>query len=142
MAVHTAPVPPEAGAAGGADASRPAGLGPLRRGIREDGLALITLGVIVLLFVAYQLWGTGIAEAHSQAALKRSFNAAVATHQPADSPTVAPAAGTKAAFEIARPRLTPLGNSTTKLHRSMNCARGLAVALGPFETLRPLGAGR
>ena len=42
------------------------------------GLALITAGVIVLLFVGYQLWGTGIAEAHSQAALKRDFNATVA----------------------------------------------------------------
>ncbi len=93
MAVHTAPVPPAAGAAGGTDPSHPARLGPLRRGIREVGLALITLGVIVLLFVAYQLWGTGLAEAHSQAALKRSFTAAVATHQPADGPTVAPSAG-------------------------------------------------
>jgi sortase A len=108
MAVHTAPVPPEAGAAGGADASRPAGLGPIRRGIREVGLALITLGVIVLLFVAYQLWGTGIAEAHSQAALKRSFNAAVATQQPADNPTVAPAAGTKPST-AANPTPTPNG---------------------------------
>ena len=56
-------------------AARPSALGPLRRGIREVGLALITAGVIVLLFVGYQLWGTGIAEAHSQAALKRGFNA-------------------------------------------------------------------
>jgi sortase A len=53
-------------------------LGAWRRGIREVGLALITLGVIVLLFVAYQLWGTGIAEAHSQASLKREFTATVA----------------------------------------------------------------
>ena len=88
---HGCPYRPGAsgGRGGGRDARRPAHparLGPLRRGIREVGLALITLGVIVLLFVAYQLWGTGIAEAHSQAALKRSFNAAVATHQPADSP--------------------------------------------------------
>jgi sortase A len=60
----------------------------MRRGVRELGLALITLGVIILLFVAYQLWGTGLAEAHSQAALKRSFNAAVAAHQSADNPTV------------------------------------------------------
>jgi sortase A len=72
---------------------RRAPLGPLRRGVREVGLALITLGVIVLLFVGFQLWGTGLAEAHSQAALKRSFNAAVATHQPTDSPTVVPSAG-------------------------------------------------
>jgi sortase A len=63
-------------------------MGPLRRGIREVGLALITLGVIVLLFVGYQLWGTGFAERHSQAVLKRDFNAAVATHQAADNPAL------------------------------------------------------
>jgi sortase A len=63
-------------------------MGPLRRGVREVGLALITLGVIVLLFVAYQLWGTGIAERHSQAVLKRGFNAAVAAHQTADNPAI------------------------------------------------------
>jgi sortase A len=56
-------------------------------------LALITLGVIVFLFVAYQLWGTSIAESHHQAALKRGFNAAVVATQTAkagkaDSATV------------------------------------------------------
>jgi sortase A len=50
---------------------------------------LITLGVIILLFVAYQLWGTGIAERHSQAVLKRGFNSAVAAHRATDNPTVA-----------------------------------------------------
>jgi sortase A len=71
-------------------------LGPIRRGVREVGLALIVAGVIVLLFVVYQLWGTGIAEAHSQATLKRSFNAKVATasgHQPVEAPTVASPTG-------------------------------------------------
>ncbi len=67
-------------------------LGPLRRGVRELGLALIVAGIIVLLFVGYQLWGTGIAEAHSQANLKRDFNtkvAAAAGHgNSGDAPTV------------------------------------------------------
>jgi sortase A len=94
MAVHTAPASPEAGTEGNSGADRHQRLGPVRRITREVGLALITLGVIVLLFVAYQLWGTGIAEAHSQAALKKSFNAAVAAHRAADSPTVGPASGT------------------------------------------------
>ena len=79
---------------------RPTSLGPLRRGIREVGLALITAGVIILLFVGYQLWGTGIAEAHSQAALKRDFNATVtATHGGSggtDTPTVGGATPTAA----------------------------------------------
>ena len=72
MAVHTAPASPEAGTEAKPGADRHPRLGPVRRITREVGLALITLGVIVLLFVAYQLWGTGIAEAHSQAALKKS----------------------------------------------------------------------
>lgn len=67
-------------------------MGPVRRTIREIGLGLITLGVIVLLFVAYQLFGTNIAESHSQANLKRSFATALAHNHaspnPADNPTI------------------------------------------------------
>ncbi|MDQ2826167.1 MAG: class E sortase [Actinomycetota bacterium] len=37
------------------------------------GRTLITAGTLILLFVAYQLWGTGIQEAHSQKALKSEF---------------------------------------------------------------------
>jgi sortase A len=37
------------------------------------GRALLTLGVLTLLFVAYQLWGTGIAESHSQDSLRRQL---------------------------------------------------------------------
>ena len=40
---------------------------------RGAGKVLIGAGVIVLLFVGYQLWGTGLAEAKSQRALKRVF---------------------------------------------------------------------
>ena len=66
-------------------------MGPARRTVREIGLALITLGVIVLLFVAYQLWGTSIAEGHSQANLKKSFTAQLAQNRAtgsADNPAV------------------------------------------------------
>ena len=45
---------------------------------RGIGKTLIGTGVIVLLFVAYQLWGTGIAEARSQHDLKKAFHAQVA----------------------------------------------------------------
>jgi sortase A len=50
-------------------------LSRLRRTIREVGFNLITLGVVVLLFVAYQLWGTGFAEAKSQTKLAHQFAA-------------------------------------------------------------------
>lgn len=45
----------------------------IRRVVREVGLALIVAGVIVLLFVVYQLWGTGLTEAHNQSVLARQF---------------------------------------------------------------------
>ncbi len=41
--------------------------------MREVGLGLVTLGLVIVAFVAYQLWGTGFAEAHSQAVLHRQF---------------------------------------------------------------------
>ncbi len=65
-------------------------LGPVRRTIREIGLDLITAGIMVLLFVGYQLWGTGLAEANSQSQLKKQFSSTPTT-QPVpggDSATV------------------------------------------------------
>jgi sortase A len=56
-------------------------LGPVRRAVRETGLALITLGVIVLLFVGYQLVGTNFTEEHNQSHLARQFATQVAQHQ-------------------------------------------------------------
>ena len=38
-----------------------------------QGRALITLGLLILLFVAYQLWGTGIFTARAQTQLKKDF---------------------------------------------------------------------
>ncbi|HEX3426154.1 MAG TPA: class E sortase [Acidimicrobiales bacterium] len=57
-------------------------LGPVRKTIREIGWNLITAGLLVLLFVAYQLWGTGFAEAASQAKLKKQFAAGAAATAP------------------------------------------------------------
>jgi sortase A len=57
-------------------------MGPLRRTIREIGFSLITAGLVVLLFVAYQLWGTNIAEANSQHRLKKQFNQLLAEPPP------------------------------------------------------------
>ena len=74
--------------------SKPLPLGPLRRGLREVGLGLITVGVIVLLFVAYELFGTNLAESHSQSNLKRSFNSALVTSKSSgDAPAVGNGAG-------------------------------------------------
>ena len=43
------------------------------------GRVLIVLGVLVLGFVVYQLWGTGIQEARSQNQLENEFNDIIAT---------------------------------------------------------------
>jgi sortase A len=45
----------------------------LRRVVGGIGRGLITFGVLVLLFVVYQLWGTNIAQARSQKSLKHAF---------------------------------------------------------------------
>jgi len=43
------------------------------------GRTLITAGVLILLFVAYQLWGTGILQAQAQDRLEKRFDAQLAT---------------------------------------------------------------
>ncbi len=74
---------------------------PVRRGapgqggwygvVREIGLALVVAGVVVLLFVAYDLVGTNFAEQQSQARLAHEFSAALSHSATATS---APAPGT------------------------------------------------
>ncbi len=52
-------------------------VGYVRRGLITGVLGRILLGagLLILLFVAYQLWGTGIAESHSQAQLRQRLEA-------------------------------------------------------------------
>jgi len=55
------------------------------------GRGLIALGVLILLFVVYQLWGTGIQEARSQNKLEDQFNDIIATAPaPSTVPTTVP----------------------------------------------------
>ncbi len=42
------------------------------------GRVLVFSGTVILLFVAYQLWGTGLSESHSQARLRQQFAALTA----------------------------------------------------------------
>ncbi len=73
------PVPPAPRYHAPAHAAWKPPLGPVRKTVREVGWDMITAGLVVLLFVAYQLWGTGFAEAASQAKLKKQFNAPAAS---------------------------------------------------------------
>lgn len=74
-ASDVAPAPPDTPQPTAAAPQRdaPHRLGPLRRGIREVGLTLITAGVIILLFVLYQLVGTNFTEHHNQSVLAKQF---------------------------------------------------------------------
>jgi len=54
----------------------------LARVLGAVGRACIAAGVLILLFVAYQLWGTGIREAQAQDRLEEDFAAALEEAQP------------------------------------------------------------
>ena len=62
----------------------------VRTVIGAIGRVLITVGVLILLFVAYQLWGTGIYEARAQSDLESKFDRELAGSQ---SQTTSTAAG-------------------------------------------------
>jgi sortase A len=59
------------------------------------GRVLVAAGVLVLLFVAYQLWGTGLSESHAQSTLGQEYRAL--THS---SPGTATAVGPGGALGI------------------------------------------
>ena len=64
------------------------------------GRTLIAFGTLLLLFVAYELWGTNIAEARSQKELKREFAHAIA-------PTTTPPGTTPATTTTVVPTPSP-----------------------------------
>jgi sortase A len=57
----------------------------VRHVLRGIGKTLIGAGILIFLFVAYQLWGTGIAERRAQHSLKAQFDKSLST-----TPTTAP----------------------------------------------------
>jgi sortase A len=81
----------------------------VRRGIAGIGRALVTVGILILLFVVYQLWGTGLFTARAQDHLQNDFQQQV---QEAENDTVGPIPTT------AKPATTP----TTTYHFSHRLA--------------------
>ena len=71
----------------------------LQQFIRGLGRVMVTVGAVVLLFVVYQLWGTGLREAQAQSDLTEAFSGALAAE--ADEPQQVPAGD-------ARPETVPL----------------------------------
>jgi sortase A len=74
----------------------------IRRVVRGIGKTLISVGVLILLFVGYQLWGTGLAHDRGQRDLRSQFAKQLATPAAADTvPTTA--AGSTAPTTAAPP---------------------------------------
>ncbi|MFN2608490.1 MAG: class E sortase [Acidimicrobiales bacterium] len=71
-----------------------------RRVVRGVGKTSIAAGVLIFLFVAFELWGTGIAERRDQKALKNQFSRSLAV-----PPTVAGGAPTSAPPDTEPPAL-------------------------------------
>jgi len=51
----------------------------VRKFLATLGRVLVTAGILILLFVAYQLWGTGIYQSRQQSDLRRQFDHTLAT---------------------------------------------------------------
>lgn len=81
----------------------------MRRAIAGIGRTLVTLGILILLFVVYQLWGTGIFTARAQAGLKHDLRKELA-QAAIDNPVVATTTTT-----VKEPGAT--ANSSTTLPR-------------------------
>jgi sortase A len=58
----------------------------VRRGFAAFGRLLVTLGLLILMFVAFELWGTGVFTARAQTHLKSEFKQQL--EEVHDSPTV------------------------------------------------------
>ena len=59
----------------------------INRALDLAGKTLISAGVLLLLFVAYQLWGTGLAERQAQDKLKSQFVTTTVPTTPTNAPT-------------------------------------------------------
>lgn len=82
----------------------------LRRALSALGVVLTGAGVLILLFVAYQLWGTGVYTAQAQGDLKAQFRAKAAA--PAPSPTTtSTAVSTPAPAPAPAPAPPPTGEA-------------------------------
>ncbi|MBV8950988.1 MAG: class E sortase [Actinobacteria bacterium] len=79
----------------------------MRRVIAAAGRGLVTVGILILLLVAYQLWGTGLYEARQQSKLKHQFAQTLQQRAPpTTTPTTtgpAPTTATTAPIVVAPP---------------------------------------
>src|SRR6476469_7838409 len=76
------------------------------------GRACIAAGVLILLFVAYQLWGTGIREAQAQNRLEKEFKNRLATTTTVTTVTTAPPSSSNSDTINTLPPVTAPPNAT------------------------------
>ncbi|MEW6153093.1 MAG: class E sortase [Actinomycetota bacterium] len=81
----------------------------VRKVIRGFGKALICVGILLFLFVGYQLWGTGVAEARGQRELEKRFQERLLT----SVPTIPPPSGGPATTTTLPP--ISLGDSVAQI---------------------------
>jgi len=75
-------------------------MSPLNQAIRLVGELLITLGVIVFLFIPYELWFTGLYTEHAQSQFKRQLAASWASPAPVASPAPGSSASNPSASSV------------------------------------------
>lgn len=87
----------------------------MRRFATALGRTLITVGILTLLFAAYQLWGTGIYTAQQQNQLRNQFTSALHKQgSPATTPTTTPPRGTTTTT-IPSPPPPPTGDAVAQI---------------------------
>jgi sortase A len=82
----------------------------LVRTLGAIGRSLITAGVLILLFVAYELWGTGIQEAHAQNKLRDELAeqlASTTTTSTTTTTTLPPGVTRPPGFSVVPTKVTP-----------------------------------
>ena len=87
----------------------------VRRTAASLGRMLVTVGLLILLFVAYQLWGTGIFTARAQNDLKKEFNS-----QLQDNPTVQTTAPPRTGTTLESPNSTVPPTTLAKVVQTLN----------------------
>lgn len=87
----------------------------MRRSAAALGRVLITVGVLALLFAAYQLWGTGIYTAQQQDQLRQQFTSQLHQTSPNTSPTTVPSATTTTTTSAPSPPLPPSGDAVAQI---------------------------
>ncbi|HEY3722679.1 MAG TPA: class E sortase [Acidimicrobiia bacterium] len=81
----------------------------MRRIIGGVGRGLVTVGILILLFVAYQLWGTGIYESRQQDKLQSQFHAQLARQKAAARRAAAASTTTTTVAQVPPAVGSPIG---------------------------------